>query len=536
MKGQKTDDLAIGRDGPKTSLSDFSRLLGKNRGEYVGVTAVAALLGGVEGFVHPLLIKAIFDEAALHGEFNRFIYLVLSYLALGLTLNVGAYVTSLWQKRMDNKIVQRVSSDLLKSFYSEEYGRFLRNGSGYYVSRIRADVKDGLEPMLALVRTIVVKISMFIALLSALIFISWQAFVILSALIPIATCVSVVVSRRIRSLTVSERDKEAQVMSLLTKAVGGLKLACTFGLTSKTVDVFDRGMEKVLDSGYRRFRMVRTLQGTSDLTMVISDVCSIFIGALFVFQRKMTIGSFIAFMNAFWRASTTLIAIFKHWAEMQSCGTTVSRICEFLRLNSNTSSVSRSRGISAKGISYAYDGQEIFSGFTMMIEPGGSALITGDNGSGKTTLANILAGHLEPTKGHVSISENVSAITLPLAFPPLKVNEIGADQSLLSRFGMDTSEILEAYPDQLSAGQQQKLALALALGKSADVYILDEPLANLDSRSRAIAMAAIIELTKGRTLAMIMHGSDEFQSFFSQVLHLDKETSNKDVLQEVESA
>ncbi|MBR7552398.1 hypothetical protein KC220_28035, partial [Mycobacterium tuberculosis] len=77
------------------------------------------------------------------------------------------------------------------------------------------------------------------------------------------------------------------------------------------VQAHDRSLREVLDSTYQRFRVVRTLQGASDLTMVISDVCSIFVGALFVFRQQMTLGSFIAFMNAFWRSATTLIGIFK---------------------------------------------------------------------------------------------------------------------------------------------------------------------------------------------------------------------------------
>ena len=52
-----------------TPWRDFSRLLGENRNEYVAVTITSCAIGAFEGLIHPLLIKAILDEASLRGDF-----------------------------------------------------------------------------------------------------------------------------------------------------------------------------------------------------------------------------------------------------------------------------------------------------------------------------------------------------------------------------------------------------------------------------------------------------------------------------------
>lgn len=523
---------------PKLTLTewrDFPRLLGEHRGEYVVVTGIAAIVAAAEGLIQPLLIKAILDEASLRGDIVRLIYIVLGYLALGVSLNAGAYVTSLWQQRLDNRIIRRVSADLLRAFYTERYSDFLRNGVGHYVSRIRSDVKDGLAPMLVLVRGMVSKVAMFLALVSSLIYISWQAFAVLAAIIPIATVVSLVVGKRIRALTSTEREKEAEVLGTLTTAVGSLKLVGTFGLVGKTVTSFDTGMHDLLDTGYRRFKVVRTLQGVSDLAMVISDVCSIFVGALFVFQKRMTIGSFIAFMNAFWRAATTLIAIFKNWAELQSYGATIHRISEFLRFREPLQ-IHYSDTVVVDAVGFSYGNTNVLRNVSLTISPGRRLLITGDNGSGKTTLANILARNLQHTTGQVSLPLHVSSATLPLAFPPLVVRQLGADIRLLRTLAICSREILDAYPDQLSAGQRQKLALAMALGKRADLYVLDEPLANLDVGAQAAAMEKIMRVTKGRILVMIMHGGLEFRDLFDEVHELEPPTLTAALGDEVQPA
>ena len=79
--------------------------------------------------------------------------------------------------------------------------------------------------------------------------------------------------------------------------------------------------------------------------------------------------------------------------------------------------------------------------------------------------------------------------------------------------------------DQLSVGQQQKVALALALTTDADLYIFDEPLANLDMPSRAIAMQEIQRKTDGQMLVMIMHDVEDYLSLFDRVIRLGESES-----------
>lgn len=492
-------------------------LLGEYRAKYVVVTLCAAVVGGAEALLHPLLMKAIIDAISLRADFGHFVFLGLFYLALGLSANVMIYLLALLQQKLDNKIVEQVSGNLLRAYFGKDYRDVLQKGSGYYVGRIRSDVKDGLVPMLPLVRNIAVNIVTVIALVSVSIFISWQAFLILAAIIPIATLVSVTVGKKIRGLTIIERDLEAALLDTLTKSVSAFKIACTFMMVPKTLRTFSKNMDYVLDSGYKKFRVIRLLQGASDLTMVISDVCSIFVGALLVFRNQMTLGSFIAFMNAFWRSATTLIEIFRQWAELHSHSATINRLVTFITERPIAPYHKEGSAVSATSISYGYTSNLIISGFSMHVEAGERALIVGQNGSGKTTLANILSGYLAPSEGQLELPARISAVTLPTLFPPVKVRDLPANSDLLGIFGIDEPDILDAYPDQLSAGQQQKLSLALALSHVADLYVLDEPLANLDFPSRSIAMREIQQRTSGRILVMIMHGAEEYSSMFDQV-------------------
>jgi len=106
------------------------------------------------------------------------------------------------------------------------------------------------------------------------------------------------------------------------------------------------------------------------------------------------------------------------------------------------------------------------------------------------------------------------------------VKDLVSDTTLLSEFRLRDQAVLDAFADELSAGQQQKLALSLALSKSADLYIIDEPLANLDPESRDTAINLILERTKEKNLILVMHGAEEYHNLVDRVIRMEPQIQN----------
>jgi ABC-type lipoprotein export system ATPase subunit len=131
-----------------------------------------------------------------------------------------------------------------------------------------------------------------------------------------------------------------------------------------------------------------------------------------------------------------------------------------------------------------------------------------------------MSGLLSPTTGSISLPPRINFVTLPIHFPPIPLGELPIDFDLLKRLDPASGITSEMQLDQLSVGQQQKVALALALTTDADLYIFDEPLANLDMSSRAIAMQEIWRKTDGQMLVMIMHDVEDYLSLFDRVIRL----------------
>ncbi|KAK7498748.1 hypothetical protein BaRGS_00010125 [Batillaria attramentaria] len=145
--------------------------------------------------------------------------------------------------------------------------------------------------------------------------------------------------------------------------------------------------------------------------------------------------------------------------------------------------------------------------FTLTVEPGeftDSEIIVmlGENGTGKTTFIKMLAGKLESDEGGPTPVLNVS-------YKPQKISpkhqgtvrqllhERIRDAYIHPQFVTDVVKPLQIEPifDQevqnLSGGELQRVALTLCLGKPADVYLIDEPSAYLDSEQRLHAAKVI---------------------------------------------
>lgn len=146
--------------------------------------------------------------------------------------------------------------------------------------------------------------------------------------------------------------------------------------------------------------------------------------------------------------------------------------------------------------------------FKLKIEPGNFSdseiiVMLGENGTGKTTFIKMLAGLMNPDND----SDNLPRLRVSYKPQTISAKFDGSVRDLLytkirTKLGdpqfqtdvvkpMQIESLMDNHVQTLSGGELQRLALILAMGKPADIYLIDEPSAYLDSEQRIIASRVI---------------------------------------------
>jgi ATP-binding cassette, subfamily B, bacterial len=272
----------------------------------------------------------------------------------------------------------------------------------------------------------------------------------------------------------------------------------------------------------------RTLQGRysiGDLTLITTAIMQ----AMSNIQQAFSTASGVADQALF---LTDLIAFFEMKPRVES------------KENGLATPRPIKRGFEFRNVSFAYPGTErpVLSNFNFTLSPGERIALIGENGQGKTTIVKLITRLYDPTEGEILLdgidlreydladlhaemgvifqdfmryemtaSENIAVGRIEVPHTQEEL-EYAADKSLASeviaklhgKYGQMLGRRFEGGVD-LSGGEWQKLALARAYLRDAQLLILDEPTAALDARSELEVFERFAELTYGKMALLISH-------------------------------
>jgi ATP-binding cassette subfamily B protein len=266
----------------------------------------------------------------------------------------------------------------------------------------------------------------------------------------------------------------------------------------------------------------------------------------------LTLGMMTVLVGAIAGASTNIQSFFSSFSIIADQALFMGDLLEFFSVQPKIFSKPNAlpaprpirQGFEFKNVSFHYPGNPrlVLNNVSFKLEPSARIALVGENGQGKTTIVKLLTRLYDPTAGQILLdgvdlrdydlddlrkeigvifqdftryemtaSENIavgqieernnqfrirSAANKSLAEKAIRKLPKGYDQTLGSRF--------EGAVD-LSGGEWQKMALARAYLRDAQVLILDEPTAALDARSEHEVFERFAELTKGKMSLLISH-------------------------------
>ena len=200
------------------------------------------------------------------------------------------------------------------------------------------------------------------------------------------------------------------------------------------------------------------------------------------------------------------------------------------------------------------DDRHAIKKLNLIVNKGEFVFVVGSSGSGKSTLIKLLLREIAPTSGKIyvmgkdisrlrqkaiakhrrnigivfqdfrllpemTVYENVAFAQRVIETPIKKIKRDVPD--ILSVMGL--SERLDAYPSELSGGEQQRVALARALVNNPMLLLADEPTGNLDPKNSWDIMRLLEDVNRrGTTVIVVTHNKEIVDMMQKRVVHLNK--------------
>lgn len=267
---------------------------------------------------------------------------------------------------------------------------------------------------------------------------------------------------------------------------------------------------------------------------------------------SITIGTLTFLSGAFNRMQSSLQGVLTRFSRIAEGALYLQDLFDFFEIKPTIASKENSipfpeklqQGFTFEKVSFKYPNSERWAihDLSFHLQAGEKMALVGENGAGKTTLVKLLARLYEPTEGRIlidgvdirdynldSLRSNIGIIFQDYIKFQLKASEniaVGNIDKVAERVAIEESAqksladtVIETLPNrydqllgrrfeegtELSGGQWQKIALARAYMREAQLLILDEPTSALDARAEHEVFVRFAELIEGKTAVLISH-------------------------------
>jgi len=267
---------------------------------------------------------------------------------------------------------------------------------------------------------------------------------------------------------------------------------------------------------------------------------------------RFSIGVLYALIAAIMGASTSIQSVFSSFSSIANQALFLTDLLHFFAVKPQVASkpdaipVPRTiaRGFEFRNVSFAYpnSSRRVLNNVSFTLEPGQRIALVGENGQGKTTIVKLLTRLYDPTEGQIlldgvdlreydleslwkdiavifqdftkyemTVSENIAVGQIEDAANPFRIRSAATKsnaEKFIRRLPKAFDQMVGCKFDggvDLSGGEWQKLAIARAYLRDAQLLVLDEPTAALDARSEHEVFERFAELTKGKMAMLISH-------------------------------
>jgi len=471
-------------------------------------------------------------------------YMVISFLLLLFLKGVFGFFQSYLMSDIGQRVIRDIKSQLYAKIQSLSLDYFTHKRGGELMSRITNDAKI-VENAVSYGSTDLIYQSLQVVIFATFIFFIYFKMALVSfVFLPLISFPIIKVGKALRKLSKRSQEKIADTNSLLYETIMGARIVKAFNMEEYEVNKFNRVNADYFKICMRTIKRSLLLNSSMELLIAVAGAFVVFWGGHEVIAGRISFGVFGLFIGSFF----SLFSPFKKLSQVNALnqqGLAASeRIHEVLETQASVKEAVEpkvlpdfKKNIKFNDVWFSYGQTQILKGVNLDIEYGQMLAIVGPSGSGKSTLVDLIPRFYDPQNGSVfidgvnvrefslkSLREQIGIVNqetmlfndtirsnIAYGRPDASLKEIeeAAKKAHAHDFILNCPQGYETIIGdrgvKISGGERQRIAIARALLKDAQILILDEATSQLDSASERIVQEALDRLVSGRTVFMIAH-------------------------------
>jgi ATP-binding cassette subfamily B protein/subfamily B ATP-binding cassette protein MsbA len=541
----------VGRPHPAVSVERrLVGLLRPYRGQVatgVGITVGMTIVGLATPWPTKILIDNVFGDQELFGLSRD------AALAISVGLTMVLFLLSGTLGLLQTRVLMGLGQDLVQNLRREAFSHATRlslrfhgeRGSADSVYRLANDtyavqsvLVDGVVPLAAALLTLFSTLALMIVM-------DLQLTLLALLSLPLAAGATSVFSRRIRTASLTLRDRESEVYQHAEATLGEIRTVQAFARERHETRRFGERARASRDA-YMRLTQTQVVFGLAiDFILAAGLGLVTWLAARRALAGGLTAGEvlvFVAYAGSLYGPVAGLASIVR---ELQSSSASAQRVFELLDEPwmdhglEKPIPAPRARGeLVLEDVSFAYEpAREVLHEVSLSVAPGELIALVGPTGAGKSTLMSLMLRLHDPTSGRITLDGvDLRDVPLPwvrrqMALVPqeptlfaesvrdnIRYGKLSASDEEVERAAADAHVLDELVADPrgldaplgdggvtLSGGQRQRVAIARALLRDAPIVLLDEPTSALDAVTELRISESLERLLEGRAAIVIAH-------------------------------
>jgi len=522
----------------------------------IDILSLALLLWIIRFYIQPGQGGVKFLPAWLANKTSVW-YIGIFFILFGIKNIAGFFITSS-QYKFIGRVAVRISRINLLNYQQGEFEDFINIDSSVQIRKIALQPFEFCQFILAGIQQIITQSFLILLTIIAIMLFNAKLFLLLLLiLLPPVIVVFYIMKRRLTIAKVQIRSSNEKSYQYLLDALKGYVEANVYHRNNFFMQRFITQRRKFSEHLFDSL----ALQSMPSRMIEIFAILGLFI--LIVIAKwsgndnaaaLLTVG---AFMAAAYKIIPGMVRLVNVMGQIRAYDYSISDLVqkEDHALNhSQNSAPENIRSIQLKEVSFHYGSLTVLDHFNLSLRRGDIVGITGPSGRGKTTVLNLLLGFLSPASGHIFINDipvdkkNISKYWPLISYvrqQPFFIHDtalrnitleeetyhrenlatavdVAGVNRLTDKFSEGINKIITENGKNISGGQQQRIALARAIYKNADLILLDEPFNELDEASSTVMLGHFKELSKkGKMIILITHDRQSL-SYCNKVVSLDE--------------